>query len=1101
MERNFLSICILAASIGLSNASARTLPPADMAFFESNVRPILVDNCYKCHSAEGDKIRGGFRIDSQPGMLRGGESGPSIEPGDALSSRLVQMIQRHPDFEAMPPKSKLDPNEIETLIAWIDRGAPDPRLDEPEAHADADSDFDLEQRKNWWSLEPVERPIIPQVTQTDWPANEYDAFLLEKLEAKGWEPAPDADKATLLRRLSFDLTGLAPTRAELQAFFKDDSPRAFEKQVDRLLGSPRFGEKWARHWMDLVRYAESKSFEQDYTMPYAYRYRDYLIRAFNSDLPYDQFIVEALAGDLLEKPRLDPDSGHNESIAGPGYIYLTDGQHGPPDIHEDEARIFDGMIDVTTKAFLGTTVACARCHDHKFDAVTTEDYYSFYGMLRSSRLAISNTIPGSIQEKTLAKLAPKKRSLKSKLYNALEAELENLPLYLAASQEAIADATFSLKIESLEAEKPKNKKSVADRAQRFEATLREQSEKVASANDLDSNVLYSWLDLHLRPEASQDWPEIAAWLNAEIEKSRPDSPKELNSQSFSAIASDLDSWIPQGLAFENRDPASGAIVLENQGQNSIQTVLGSDISAGHLAPRVSGALRSPEFIIDGKPIEFQAKGKYASARLVIRNYELTGRGPTTAKLYVAINSDAWKTYRMETYLWEGQPAYFEIFQNGQATHSVRPKDDVPKFNENAYLSVRFGDSPDWTAFWNERGRSPSAFATEIGDALEKARKGKRDDQATDLLAASIGSGILQPKIDRESTLGRDLAAYQELARRIPRPRFVRSLTDGVRQAEPVYIRGSHKNLAKQGVERRFLDGLGGTPINGNGSGRLGWARHVADPRNPLTARVMVNRLWRHLYGTGIASTTNDLGRMGFAPTHPELLDYLASDFVDQGWSIKSMIRKMVLARAYRMESTPSEVAKREDPKNELLQRMPIKRLEAEAIRDHILACSGELDTRMFGPSADAYVADHPNSRAKPHNGPADGDGRRSIYLEMRRSFLPSFLRAFDLPNATESTGERQVTNVPAQSLALMNDPFVHQQAKAWANRILDAEDRFHQRIDQIHIDAFGRPATEREKDWAKRFLESLESEYDTPNEAWSDLCHMIFNRKEFIYVF
>jgi len=1100
MARNFLSINFLAALASIAIPCALALSPEDTAYFESKIRPILVENCYKCHSAEGDKIRGGFRIDSQPGMLRGGESGPSIVPGDATNSRLTQMIQRHPDFEAMPPKSKLDPQDIETLMAWIDRGAPDPRIEEPEAHAD-ESEFDLEERKKWWSLQPVERPEVPTVSRNDWPANEYDAFLLEKLESKGWEPARETDKATLLRRLSFDLTGLAPTRSELQAFLKDDSSGAYEKQVDRLLASPRFGEKWARHWMDLVRFAESKSFEQDYTMPYAYRYRDYLINAFNADLPYDQFIVEALAGDLLNEPRIDPKTGVNQSIAGPGYLYLTDGQHGPPDVHEDEARIFDGMIDVTTKAFLGTTVACARCHDHKFDAVSTEDYYSFYGMLRSSRLAITNTVPESIQKKTLGRLEAKKKALQSKLYKSLEKELNSLPNYLAASNAALANPSLSSKIDSLLAEEPKSAKGKAAWEKRFETTLRKHSVAIASSHNLEADALYPWLDLKLRPEASADWPEIAAWLLEMPTESRSTRTESELSQSFADVASELNAWIPQGLAFENRDSKPGKFVLENKGQNVIQTILGTDLSSGQLAPRVSGALRSPDFILDGKPIEFQAKGKYASARLVVRNYELTGRGPTTAKLYVAIDSDAWKTFRMETYLWEGQPAYFEIFQNGQATHSVRPKDKVPEYNDNAYLSIRFEDSSDWNAFWNKRGKTTEAFIRAIEDALEAARSGKADNEAIDLLAACIGSGILQPKIEPNSTLGRDIAAYQEIALQIPKPRFVRSLTDGVKHAEPVYIRGSHKNLASEGVERRFLDGLGGAAINSQGSGRLEWARHVADPNNPLTARVLVNRLWKHLFGAGIASTTNDLGVMGFAPTHPELLDYLAADLVDQDWSIKSMIRKMVLTRAYRMDSTPSETAKQEDPKNELLQRMPVKRLEAEAIRDHILACSGELDTSMFGPSVDAYVGDYPKSRAIPNGGPVDGMGRRSIYLEMRRSFLPTFLRAFDMPNATESTGERQVTNVPAQSLALMNDPFVHEQATAWATRILDAEDSFDQRIDQIHIDAFSRPATAKEKAWSRRFIDSLSSEYENANDAWTDLCHMIYNRKEFIYVF
>ena len=332
-----------------------------------------------------------------------------------------------------------------------------------------------------------------------------------------------------------------------------------------------------------------------------------------------------------------------------------------------------------------------------------------------------------------------------------------------------------------------------------------------------------------------------------------------------------------------------------------------------------------------------------------------------------------------------------------------------------------------------------------------------------------------------------LSEYRELAREIPIPRFARSLVDGDQHDEPVYIRGNHKNLSREPNPRHFLDGLGGAKLKSPGSGRLEWAQHVAHPDNPLTARVLVNRLWRHIFGQGLVPTVNNFGKMGTAPSHPELLDFLATDFMRHNWSIKYMIRKMVLSSAYRMSSIPSPESLEEDPANTLLQHMPVKRLEAEAIRDHILACSGELDTTLFGRSIEAYVEDLPNSRAKPNSGPLDGGSRRSVYLEMRRNYLPSFLRAFDLPNAAEPIGARSVTNVPAQSLALMNDPFVHRQAGAWAEDLTASDLSMDDRLHAMHLKAYGRPATQRELSWAKNLLNTLAGEYGCTIEdqqAW-----------------
>lgn len=1108
MKKRNIALSLVTTLLAAMSLPAEDLAPDDLEFFETKIRPVLAENCYKCHATDAEKIKGGFLLDSKPGLLRGGDSGEAIVPGDAEGSRLIQMIRHLPDYEAMPPKSKLSQDQIDDIVTWVNKGAPDPRLEEPEGAA-LTSDFDLEARKTWWSLQPVKDFDPPSVKNTAWPNNDYDNFILSKLEEKDWQPAERADRKTLLRRLSFDLIGLAPTHDELNDFLEDRSKNAYAKQVDRLLASPHFGEKWARHWMDLVRYGETKSFEADYTMAYTWRYRDYLIKALNEDLPYDQFVLESLAGDLLKRPRIDKETGENESVKGPGYLYLTDGQHGPPDLHADEARIFDGMIDTVSKAFLGTTVACARCHDHKFDAVTTADYYSMYGLIRSSRFTYHNTVSESLQSKPLSKLKSKKRELDRLIYDAARKDVENAQAYLEAAKELVSSPAFLAEVARLEKKHDTAvKKAKKDERDALKDSYMESLKAAivshfptSPSDQLNATTLTNWVLLLHLPERQKQWPELQPIYE---KQSRP-KPVKSSSASFAAIAKSLKNWIPQGLAFQDSPENPGTIIVSNKGDQTVQTIVGETTVAGHTASRVSGAIRSPTFIIDGKPIQFQAKGKFATARLIIRNYELVGRGPTTASLYIPINSDHWQSFEIETYLWEGEPAYFEFFQHGEATHSVRPKENIPEFDDNAYLAFRF-EEPDWQDYWSAHKNhgSDSLVSTVLAELWEHGKRGRLTATEADLLGAFFSAGLVGTNPQPNDKLSKALDSYRALAATIPKPRFARSLVDGDPQDQPVFIRGLHTNESKEPNPRRWLDGLGGPILETEGSGRLEWAEHVADTENPLTSRVLVNRLWKHVFGKGIVETVNDFGVMGRAPTHPELLDYLAQDFVEADLSIKSIIRKMVLSSTYQMSSTPSEASRTEDPNNKLLQHMPIKRLEAEAIRDHILFCSDELDTGLFGPSAEAYVDDLPDSRAKPNRGPLDGDGRRSVYVEMRRGYLPSFLRAFDMPNATEPIGSRHVTNVPAQSLALMNDPFVHQQATAWANRLHESNLKTDEKIEAIHLKAFSRPPSQKEYDWANRVLESLAQDYETDIDApkvWTDLCHLMYNRKEFIYLF
>jgi hypothetical protein len=375
--------------------------PADLEFFEKKIRPLLVESCQKCHGP--DKQQGGLRLDSRTVAFQGGDNGPPIEPGKPAESLLIEAVNYDGDIK-MPPKGKLPDEQIALLTEWVKRGAPWP-ADRTPAGGGNDGEFDLAARKaEQWCFRSLQSPAPPAVHNKDWPQSPIDRFLLSKLEAAGLSPAPPADKRTLLRRVTYDLIGLPPTPEEIDAFLADESPRAFERVVNRLLDSPHYGERWGRHWLDLVRFAETHGHEFDFEIPHAYEYRDYVIRAFNADVPYNQFVIEHVAGDLLTEPRTHPAEHFNESIIGTGFWFLGEAKHSPVDVRADEADRVDNQIDVFSKTFLAQTVACARCHDHKFDAISTRDYYALKGFLQSSRFQVACVDPPEERRKIIAEI-------------------------------------------------------------------------------------------------------------------------------------------------------------------------------------------------------------------------------------------------------------------------------------------------------------------------------------------------------------------------------------------------------------------------------------------------------------------------------------------------------------------------------------------------------------------------------------------------------------------------------------------------------------------------------------------------------------------------
>jgi len=765
-------------------------------FFEAKVRPIFAERCYACHSAGAGAVKGGLLLDTREGILKGGDSGPAVVPGDPDRSPLVRAIRNVDDDARMPPKTRLAPEQVGAIEAWVRIGAPVP-ADRPDL--DAKLKFDFAAARKAWPFAPIVASPPPEVKDAGWARTAVDRFILAKLEENGLRPTADADRRTLLRRATFDLTGLPPTPEEVDAFLSDPSPDAFQAVVDRLLASPRYGERWGRHWLDLVRYADTAGDSADYPIPQAHKYRDYVIAAFNEDKPYGRFLREQVAGDLLPA---SSEKERREGIVATGFLALARRFGEDPAV--DHHLTIDDTIDTLGRTMLGLTLSCARCHDHKFDPITVEDYYGLYGIFQSTRYPRT----GGDKMKYQADFVPL------------------IPV---------------------------------DEARRL-----------------------------LRP-------------------------------------------------FEERLAALDA---------------------------------------EAKPLE------------------------------------------------EEIAAVERASSAGSRSTDRRSIKDLRK-------------------------------------ALDDVRK-KREAAARE-----------RPAIDDACAVG-----------------------EGVSGPARMHLQGNPKALGRE-TPRRFLEVLGGQPMpaGAKGSGRLHLAEWLSDPGNPLPARVMVNRIWQHRFGKGIVQTPGYFGKQGLPPTHPELLDWLASEFIRTGGSIKSMHRLLMRSRVYGLASVGRGENARADGANDLLWKFRRRRLDAEAIRDSLLAVAGALDLSPAGAHPFPSPKDWTFSKASPFYAVYPTE-RRSIYLMQQRLKRHPFLALFDGPDPNASTAERFVTTTPLQSLYMLNSPFVREQAVRLAARLRSAGLDGPAAVDGAHRLAFGRPATAEEIRQGEAFLE----EGGRSDDAWTGYAKVLLSSSEFIHV-
>lgn len=855
--RRYCFLMLFTAS--LSNAAE---PGVD--FFENKIRPVLVEHCISCHGEK--KQSGGLRLDSKQATLKGGDTGPALVAGKPKDSLIVKALN-HVDDLKMPPKGKLPASIAADFAKWIETGAVDPR----DGAAQTTGVIDWNKAKAFWSFQPVVKPPLPAATGK----TPIDRFINAKLAEQGLTRLPVADKRTLIRRLTFDLTGLPPTIDEVTEYLNDTSADADAKLIDRLLAKPAYGEMQARQWLDVARYAE----DQAHTFGVqpstdAWRYRDWVIDAFNSDMPYDRFVKLQIAADLYggDSPE---ELKHRAALGlfGLGAVYYKNS-----DAAKAAADELDDRVDTLTRGFMGLTVSCARCHDHKFDPIPTQDYYSLAGIFKSTNLAKVPLVPKAELDKI----------------NAAQKQIQDADKLLKSLLQQGKDVLAVKKVDELPAYLQAVWKLEARRMEKADAKV----DEIAKAEKLDGPTL-DRLAKFLKTKANT-MPGLTDWAKMQPKKGETAVPAAVE-----ALAS---SW---------RDQVKTIIKdTKHKNRNEVMNAL------------------------------FNDKGVF-------------------------------------------------ILTDTEATNAM-PADQKAKYEETK-------------------------------------------------------------------------AKHADLVKNAPpTPTMVHGIVEAGAADMKVFVRG---NPAKQGelAPRRFLKILAGdnAPKYTQGSGRKELAEAIADSKNPLTARVIVNRIWQQHFGRGIVGTPSNFGTLGERPSHPELLDYLAAEFVANGWSIKKLHREILLSDVYRRVSTPDAKNMEKDADNKYLWRANRRRLSVEAWRDALLAASGKLDPKMGGPTTNLDSADNT---------------RRTVYARISRHELNGLLRLFDFPDANITSERRIETTVPQQQLFVMNSPFMINQAKALATRLEKEATTEDARIQRAYQLLYARPVSPEEQQIGLSFLTSKDPDDASKNK-------------------
>ena len=1066
--RILLTVAILALAVSGLHAQDRD----DAEFFERRVRPLLTDQCIRCHGPQ--KQKGGLRLDSRIGWQRGGDGGAALLAGDVEHSRLIRAVRyRDPELQ-MPPDGRLPDDQIAVLEEWVRRGAPDPR--DTETAAEVHHGVDFEAARKHWAFQALPAEVAPPaVHDAQWPLDPLDRFVLARLEQEGLAPAADADRRTWIRRVALDLTGLPPSPEEVEAFVHDSGADAFERVVDRLLDSPEYGERQARWWLDLARYADSNGLDENLAFANAWRYRDAIVRAFNRDQPYDEFVTWQVAGDLLP-PCADPELDRDR-LAATAFLALGPKMLAEQDKDKLVADVIDEQIDVVSKSVLGLTVSCGRCHDHKFDPIPQRDYYALGGIFRSTSTLDDLGHVSRWRELDLS--TPAETAARAQWDHDSKHVDESLAaLQTRASQSADVAIRSRLGSHLLAA------LSAARRAIWFRGTDMLRSNLIVDRNQ--------WGTARTPVvRTGSGGKQEAEW---EFDVARP-GRYELQVR-FAAKESRPVRLLLDGVALADRALAetTGDWFVKDQRWHPVTT---ADLGAGRHVLRLErgesiphidrfawvpsdGAPWPCETTLDAGVVRALADGLAAADAAQDAVF-----GPLLD--FAKLPEDDFTARSVDvTAALQGSIAHGE--RRVAPLIAALLQQDAPRSLRE--LCTRYG-----------------VLLGVVDHAWRNLREGRKDGEGPTALpdaeqeqvrVAMLGDGGLlatrQALLERDwpPALRDEAGALRAERKRLDehRPEEAPScpgVADGAPMDIPIHLRGNHLTPAKESTPRgalQILEHCLPQPRIDGGSGRLALARWLVDPRNPLTPRVIVNRLWQTHFGRGLAPQTSNFGLRGEAPSHPELLDALARDFVAGGMSIKRAHRRIVLSRTYRQSSHPSELALAKDPEDVLLGRFPQRRLEAEAIRDSMLAVSGRLDRTLGGTLLGTKNRDYVTNDQSGNHARYDAP-RRTLYLPVIRNALVDVLALFDYGDPSVSNAARPRTAVATQALWLMNSPFVLDTALAFARRLLREEGDDRLRIDRCYRTALGRPATEHEIDRALAFVQRAQAEHDASNAASS----------------
>ncbi len=1058
-------------------------------FFETNIRPLIAKQCQACHSASA--AMGGLRLDTRENLLKGGAHGAVVVPGKPGESLLLRAVSHTGDLK-MPPSGKLKDAEIALLGQWIQMNAPWGNEKPSQAKS----------AQKFWAFVPAKEPVIPVVKNSAWVKSPIDAFVLNGLVAKGLTPAPAADKRTLIRRATFDLTGLPPTPEEVKSFFADQRPEAFRDVVNRLLASPRYGERWGRHWLDVARYADSNGLDENLVYRHAYRYRDYVIQAFNKDKPYDLFLKEQLAGDLL--PGVKDETTQFERWTATGFLSLGAKMLAEDDPMKMEMDIVDEQLDTTARTFMGMTVGCARCHDHKFDPIPTADYYSMAGIFKSSKTMENFKVVATWHEYILApeqerqklKEHLEKITAKSKEMGSLSGKENNLLVTVARTKVGayLLAAGDVLRYEKMHLKPVLGGNGVlrtADSFERGNAPKKLEKEK--------SNV----------PTGSKG-PYFAEF-DVTVEQAGNYQLDMLEEETGAGTA---DVWVNGVLEMRGKGPVTNREASPDAGGWSVSGIF--PLLAGKNVVRLEHKSRFPYF--ESLQLHALAKGSEVplSSQQVARQYEVNPSylGQWVEELRRDKGAPNSVLYALFAY---GENKGLEAWLSPAA---ARFKDFHPKSREElaAHYQQLFNEADgQWQQVLKARKDQPKVKAERnavqqeegLPDAILEAFRSVSYAKAGAFSAPTDAKQYYPQAIqDQLAALAIEKKKLEEATPDLPKAMGV---TEGDKIANiPIHLRGSHWTLGEE-VPRQFLRVVAGEnqkPISDKESGRLQFAEWLTKPDHPLTSRVMANRIWRWHFGKGIVPSVDNFGRLGEMPTNQPLLDWLSLRFVEANWSMKEMHRLIMLSNSYQMSSNYNEHAAELDPENTLLWRMSRQRLESEEIRDGVTAVTGEIDLKVGGTVLSYKDRDYVANTSR--RGGIDYDNpRRAVYIPMVRSSMYEMFTAFDLPDPSSPNGDRNATVIAPQALFMMNSTLVLKSTRAMAQRLLlrtDLDDSA--RIRDAYERALARPPAARDVDRALTFIAQIEKAMEGQEKdaekrhlfAWQSFCKALFASNEFIYL-